>query len=85
MNGESNFADKAPSFAQLDAQWVDDDKILEKSDMKVKADNNDAYKVQFSSFAQEQQEKDAEEERVRRLNGESNFADKAPELVQLDA
>ena len=75
MNGESNFADKAPSFAQLDAQWVDDDKILEKEDIKVKADDKDAYVVQFSSFAQEQQAKDNEEERVRRLNGQSNFAD----------
>ena len=80
LNGESNFADKAPEMVQLRSRWIDNDK--EDSAVKIV---NDPYKVQYTSFAQEQKELEDELERKRRLNGESNFADKAPEMIQLNS
>lgn len=82
MNGQSNFADKAPELVQLDAEWVDDDKVKEKDDLKIQADNQDDYKTHYTSFAQDEKANEDEAERVRRKNGESNFADKAPESNQ---
>lgn len=43
----------------------------------------DYTKVQYTNFAQNQKESDQEEETVRRLHGESNFDDKAPQMIQL--
>jgi len=41
LNGESNFADKAPEMVQLNTKWIDDDQVLDKADLKQKASIDD--------------------------------------------
>jgi len=79
----SNSEDKAPSYLQIGNRWVDDDDELI---LKVpKAENKIDYSTHFSSFAQQKVTKEDEEEHTKRRNGESNYADKAPEMIQLKA
>jgi len=49
LNGESNFGDKAPEMIQLKSKWIDDDKVLDKADLKQKTSVDD--QVHLISFA----------------------------------